>query len=69
MQGYILGQLLFLLFINDLPNCLKSSKSILYADDTTLFNNNKDVKSLCNTLKSELCSVVKLNFNLFFFHT
>ena len=45
-QGAILGPLLFLIYINDLSQALSKSRSYLYADDTCIFYQNKDVEKI-----------------------
>jgi len=37
-QGGHLGLLLFLVYINDLPNCIKHSKVLMFADDVKMFS-------------------------------
>ena len=45
-QGFILGSLLFILFINDITNVSTSTKLIMFADDTNLFFKHENVNQL-----------------------
>ena len=56
-QGYILGPLLFLLFINDLPLYTNNVFTDLYADDTTLYDIQDSKEQIENNLQSALNSL------------
>ena len=53
-QGSILGPLLFLLFINDLPLYTKNVSTDLYADDTTLYDIQDSMERIEDNLQSAL---------------
>ena len=56
-QGSILGPLLFLIFINDLPKCISHGKLSMYADDSTLYVSDTDIDVITCKLKSDLIAV------------
>ena len=61
-QGSILGPHLFLVYINDLPNELKSNTK-LFADDTSLFTIVKDKQESADVLNNDLSLISKWAFN------
>ena len=56
-HGSILGPLLLLTYINDLPQALNETKSCLYADDTCIFYQDKDVEKIEKVLNKEFSSL------------
>ena len=53
-QGSVLGPLLFILYTNDLPNVLKHSKCILFADDTTIFQTSHNLTYLRECIEYDM---------------
>ena len=53
-QGSILGPLLSIIYTNDLPYCLKKSKCILFADDTTIYQTNSNLTQLYTNINMDL---------------
>ena len=58
-QGSILGPLLFLLYVNDLPNTSSLLTFHLFADDTNIYFSSKNLSHLAANLNHALKSVPK----------
>ena len=52
-EGSILGHLLFLIYINNLPEDLQSNPQI-FADDTSLFSTAQDITTSTVSLNNDL---------------
>ena len=56
-KGTILGPLLFILYINDLPNCLSNSVARMYADDTHLTFASNNIETINDVINHDLSNV------------
>lgn len=53
-QGSVLGPLIFLLYVNDLPEHIGEGRSFMYADDTTIVVSDADPGVVCRRLETVL---------------
>ena len=56
-QGTILGPLLFILYINDLPNCLSYTQPRMYADDTNLSFASDSIDTIEHKMNHDLANI------------
>ena len=56
-QGSILGLLLFLIYVNDLPSASNLLNTIMFADDINLFFEREDISFLFSTVDRELQNI------------
>ena len=69
-QGSNLGPLLFIIYLNNLPNVSSLTQSLLFADDTKIFCSHRNTNHLVSIANDELAKIVtwlkanKLSLNL-----
>ena len=65
-QGSIIGPLLFIFYINDFSNVSDILYYVLFADDTNVFLNGRDIHQLLNTMPQKTVRKETIAFGLHF---
>ena len=58
-QGSVLGPLLYIILSNDMPKCLKFSRAVMFADDTTIYATGNNVRFLYTKINEDLKKVTQ----------
>ena len=56
-QGSILGPLLFIIYVNDMPSCLNHSEVDMYADDTAFYYGSSNIDDVKSHIQADLARV------------
>ena len=56
-QGFCLGPLLYLVYVNDLLNCLKHSHVSMYADDTSIYFASNSISEINEAINADLAAL------------
>ena len=57
-QGSVLGPILFLLFVNDLPQHMKNEQCNMFADDTIIYSSGQSISEIQSKLQMAIDSVI-----------